>query len=137
LTIGNLTDTGTDGIVITGGSGAVIGSGTSIAQHVADTSHNGYLSSTDWNTFSGKQNALTYVDASTLLAAGLAANTPITLPGSASFNSATAADIGIIVNGLWKEITRDFITVGSAPYTQIQFNYTLTNDTVLRVKQVK
>ncbi len=54
LTIGNLTDAGTDGITVTGGTGAVIGSGTSISQHVADTTHNGYLSSTDWNTFNGK-----------------------------------------------------------------------------------
>lgn len=50
-TTGNLTDAGTDGITITNGTGAVLGSGTSIAQHVADTTHNGYLSSTDWNTF--------------------------------------------------------------------------------------
>lgn len=55
VTTGNLTDAGTDGIVITGGTGAVLGSGTSIAQHVADTTHSGYLSSTDWNTFNGKQ----------------------------------------------------------------------------------
>lgn len=59
LTIGNLTDAGTDGIVITGGTGAVIGSGTSIAQHVADTTHNGYLSSTDWNTFNSKAPSFT------------------------------------------------------------------------------
>lgn len=51
LTKGNLTDAGTDGITITGGTNAVIGSGTSISQHVADATHNGYLSSTDWNTF--------------------------------------------------------------------------------------
>ena len=51
-TTGNLTDAGTDGIVITNGTGAVLGTGTSIAQHVADATHNGYLSSTDWNTFS-------------------------------------------------------------------------------------
>ena len=51
LTTGNLTDAGTDGIVVTGGTGAVIGTGTSLAQHVADVSHNGYLSSTDWSTF--------------------------------------------------------------------------------------
>lgn len=61
LTLGNLTDAGTDGIVITGGTGAIIGSGASIAQHVADTTHNGYLSSTDWNTFNNKQPAGTYV----------------------------------------------------------------------------
>jgi hypothetical protein len=59
LTLGNLTDVGTDGITVTGGSGAVVGSGTSISQRVADTTHNGYLSSTDWNTFNGKQAALT------------------------------------------------------------------------------
>lgn len=50
---GNLTDAGTDGIVVTGGTGALVTSA-SIAQHVADTTHNGYLSSTDWNTFNGK-----------------------------------------------------------------------------------
>lgn len=59
LTIGNLTDAGTDGIVVTGGTAAVIGTGTSIAQHVADSTHNGYLSSTDWSTFNAKQAALT------------------------------------------------------------------------------
>lgn len=51
---GNLTDAGTDGIVITGGTGAVNGAGTSIAQTKADSTHNGYLSSTDWSTFNGK-----------------------------------------------------------------------------------
>lgn len=60
LTFGNLTDVGTDGITITGGTGAVIGSGTSISQHVADATHNGYLSSVDWNTFNNKQAALTF-----------------------------------------------------------------------------
>lgn len=59
LTIGNITDVGTDGISITGGTGAVIGTGVSISQQVADSTHNGYLSSTDWNTFNGKQNTIT------------------------------------------------------------------------------
>lgn len=59
LTLGNLTDVGTDGITITGGTGAVVGSGTSISQHVSDTTHSGYLSSTDWNTFNGKANVNT------------------------------------------------------------------------------
>lgn len=60
LTFGNLSDVGTDGITITGGTGAVIGSGTAISQHVADATHNGYLRSTDWNTFNSKQSALTF-----------------------------------------------------------------------------
>jgi hypothetical protein len=62
LTIGNLTDAGTDGLTITGGTGSIIGSGTSLSQHVADASHNGYLSSTDWTTFNGKQGSLTLGD---------------------------------------------------------------------------
>lgn len=62
---GNLTDAGTDGIVVTAGNGAVVGSGTSLAQHVADSTHNGYLSSTDWSTFNGKQAAGNYITALT------------------------------------------------------------------------
>ncbi len=54
LTIGNLTDVGTDGITVTGGAGSVIGSGTSISQHVADSSHSGYLSAADWAIFNNK-----------------------------------------------------------------------------------
>jgi hypothetical protein len=48
VTTGDLTDVGTDGITVTGGTDAVVGSGTSLSQHVADTSHSGYLSSADW-----------------------------------------------------------------------------------------
>jgi len=76
---GNLTDVGTDGIVISNGSGAVIGSGTSLAQHVSDTTHNGYLSSTDWNTFNGKQPAGSYV----------AGASNLTTPGSVPYVSAS------------------------------------------------
>lgn len=60
VTSGNLTDAGTDGIAVTGGTSAVLGSGTSIAQHVADTTHNGYLVAADWNAFNGKQSSLTF-----------------------------------------------------------------------------
>lgn len=66
LTLTDLTDAGTDGITITNGTGAVIGaSPVTISQHVADTTHNGYLSSTDWNTFNGKQASGNYITALT------------------------------------------------------------------------
>lgn len=65
---------------------------------------------------------------------GLAANTTITLPASGSFTSSVGADILVIVNGLVKEITNDYITVGSVPYTQIQFNYALPNNTTVQFK---
>jgi len=61
LTIGNFTDStsAADGITVTNGTGAVIGSGTSIAQAQSSGSQNGYLSSTDWTTFNNKQATIT------------------------------------------------------------------------------
>ena len=93
LTQGNLTDAGTDGIVITGGTNAVWGSGTSIAQHVADSTHNGYLSSTDWSTFNSKQAAFTIgaLDAQTANAQGLSF-----VANVLSQQSATAAFPGLV-----------------------------------------
>lgn len=82
VTTGNLSDAGTDGIIVTNGLGAVLGSGTSLAQHVADTTHNGYLSSTDWNTFNGKQAAGNYITA-------LTGDVTATGPGSVAATLAT------------------------------------------------
>jgi hypothetical protein len=80
LTLGHLTDTGTDGITVTGGTGAVVGTGTSFAQHAADSTHNGYLASTDWATFTAKQAAGAY----------LTGNQTITLSGDVTGTGATA-----------------------------------------------
>lgn len=57
LTFGNLTS-GTAAVTVTGGAGAVIGSGTSISIQTASGSQTGLLSSTDWTNFNNKQNAL-------------------------------------------------------------------------------
>lgn len=65
LPTGALSDVGTDGITVGNGTGAVIGSGTTISQHVSDTTHSGYLSSSDWNTFNGKQASGNYLTALT------------------------------------------------------------------------
>ncbi len=83
-TVGNLTDTGTDGITVTGGSSSVLGSGTSISQHVADTTHSGYLATADWNTFNGKQASGSYLTA-------LTGDVTASGPGSAG---ATLANVG-------------------------------------------
>ena len=92
LTFGNLTDAGTDGITVTGGTGSVIGSGTSVSQHVADTTHAGYLASADWNTFNGKQAAGNYVTAGT-------GDATFSGPGSAAVTLATVnSNIGSFTN---------------------------------------
>ena len=62
LTKGNLTETTSSILTISGGTNAVIGSGTTIAVSQADASTSGYLSSTDWNTFNDKEPALTKGD---------------------------------------------------------------------------
>ena len=59
LTSGNLTEATSSVLTITGGTGAVLGSGTSIQVKQASTSISGFLSSTDWNTFNNKQATLT------------------------------------------------------------------------------
>jgi len=82
ITTGNFTDAGTDGITVTSGTGAVLGSGTSIAQHVADTSHSGYLLDTDWNTFNGKQASGNYITA-------LTGDATASGPGSSAITFAT------------------------------------------------
>lgn len=86
LTFGNLTDVGTDGITIGSGTGAVIGSGTTISQHVADATHNGYLSSADWSTFNSKQASGSYI---TSLTGGVTASGP----GSAAATVVTNANL--------------------------------------------
>lgn len=59
LTIGNLTESTSSVLTITGGTGSVIGSGTTIQIKKATGSQDGYLASSDFTTFAGKQNAIT------------------------------------------------------------------------------
>ena len=59
FTSGNLTEATSSVLTFTGNSGAVVGTGTTIQVKQATTSVSGYLSSTDWNTFNGKQAAVT------------------------------------------------------------------------------
>ena len=59
LTFGNFTEATSSVLTITGGTNAIIGSGLSVQVKQANTTNNGFLSSTDWNTFNSKQSALT------------------------------------------------------------------------------
>lgn len=71
--------------------------------HVADTTHNGYLSSTDWNTFNGKQPAGSYALQSTTLTA----SSPLTGGGDLSTNrsfgcqAASASQAGCLSSTDW------------------------------------
>ena len=54
ITSGNLTETGSSILTITGGAGAVLGSGTTIQVNQANSTQSGFLSNTDWSTFNSK-----------------------------------------------------------------------------------
>lgn len=62
LTFGNLTEITSSVLTISGGTGSVIGSGTTIQVSQAGVATSGYLSSTDWNTFNNKQPAGNYAN---------------------------------------------------------------------------
>lgn len=114
--LGNLTDAGTDGIIITGGTGSVIGS-VSIAQTLSDATHNGYLSSTDWSTFNGKQAAGNYITAltgdATASGPGSAALTLATVNGNVgTFASVTVNAKGLVTAAA--ALTGDATTSGAA-----------------------
>jgi hypothetical protein len=62
-TSGNLTETGSNVLTITGGINSVLGSGATVQVKQAGSSQNGFLSSTDWTTFNNK---LSSVDTSNI-----------------------------------------------------------------------
>lgn len=59
LTFGNLSESTSSVLTITGGTGAVVGGAATIQVKQASGSQAGYLSSGDWTTFNGKQSAIT------------------------------------------------------------------------------
>jgi len=85
---GDLTTT-TAGVSITGGTGAVIGTGTTVNIATASSTATGLLSSTDWTTFNGKENVLTF-------------STPLSRSGNAvSIGQATSTTSGYLSSTDW------------------------------------
>ncbi len=138
LTLGNLTDAGTDGITITGGTGAVAGSGTSISQHVADSGHNGYLSASDWSTFNNKLspsqfNYITNSDAETNTVgwnlyndsgnttSAYLVNQDLTFTSALSGNGGNGVEIEYIYNASFTASSPN-INVISPTHVQVQWN---------------
>ena len=87
VTKGDLTETTSDVLTITEGTGAVIGSGLTIEVDQADTTNAGYLSSTDWNTFNNKEGALSK--------SNLTASSPVSISNTPQIIGSSAADISI------------------------------------------
>jgi len=103
LTKGNLTESTSAVLTITGGTGAVIGTGTSIQVSQSSSTTSGYLSSTDWNTFNSKSGA---------------AFKTISVSGQSDIVADTADDTLTIVAGtgvtLTTNATTDTLTITNA-----------------------
>jgi hypothetical protein len=102
LTKGNLTETTSSILTITGGTTAVIGTGTTIEVAKATSTTNGYLSSIDWNVFNNKGSGTV---------TSIATSSPIT--GGTITGSGT---IGI------QDAAADGTTKGAATFTASDFN---------------
>lgn len=92
IVTGVLTAQGSSPVEVNGASGTPASGAVTISLPVADTSDNGYLSSTDWTTFNGKQPALslikgTYVDGDlcTYTSSGTLLNCNTMVSGSAAY----------------------------------------------------
>ena len=81
---GNLTEAVSSVLAITGGTGAVIGGGTTVQVVLASAGVSGYLSGTDWSTFNAKQTAGNYLTA-------LTGDVTATGPGSVAATIAAGA----------------------------------------------
>lgn len=120
LNITNLTDVGTDGISITNGTGSVIGSSAvTIAQQVADATHNGYLSSGDWVNFNGKGTVTSVGGTSPIVSSG--GTTP-----SISIPQANATTNGYLSSGDWTSFTNK----GNGTVTSVGTGTGLTGGTI-------
>jgi len=137
LTKGNLTEATSSVLTITGGTGAVIGSGTSIEVKQASGSVNGYLSSTDWSTFNGKQaqlNGTGFVkasgtiisyDNSTYLTTSSAASTYVPYTGATS--SVTLGNYSITAAGGFYIDTKNYLYEGQIRITDLVNKYNYLN----------
>lgn len=123
---GNLTETGSGILTITGGTNAIVGTGTTIQVKQANGSQSGFLSSGDWTTFNNKLGSIDtgnisnfYLKVRSLNSAGTGvsynSNTGvITNSGVTSLNGNTGAltmDTGYINNFYLK--TRGLLSAGS------------------------
>ncbi len=106
---GNLTTT-TSGLSVTGGAGAVIGTGATINIQNANGTQPGLLTAADWTTFNNKQNAFTPAN---LLIRGNSGGTA--LVSSQVFDDGVNVGVGTTSPAYKMQVSGSLAAVGSAP----------------------
>jgi hypothetical protein len=117
LTIGNLTS-GTTGVSVSGGTGAVIGSGASVSVQTASGSQPGLLSAADWTAFNGKQSALSFGNlTSSTSALSVTGGTSAVIGSgtSLSIQTASGSQAGLLSSADWTTFNgkQDTLTIGN------------------------
>ncbi|MEI9944971.1 MAG: hypothetical protein WDN26_12240 [Chitinophagaceae bacterium] len=127
ITNGNLTESTSSVLTITGGTSSVLGSGTSIQVKQANTSQNGFLSNTDWNTFNNK---LSSVDTSNISNFHLKVKSLLSAGTGITYNASTGViSSSVSTANLW---SLDGNTTGAVKTFGTLDNYALpfvTNNT--------
>lgn len=119
LSGGNLTESTSSVLTITGGTGAVLGSGTSIQVKKASGSQDGFLGATDFATFAAKQNALTLGD--------LTPGTGLSVSGGSGAVVGAGTTVGI-ASGFYLPTTADQ-TAWNAKESALTFSAPLSRST--------
>jgi len=97
LTKGSLTESTSGVLTITGGTSAVIGSGTTIQVKQASASQSGYLSSTNWSTFNNKQDTI-QGGATSIVSSDLTASRALASDagGKVAVSATTSTELGYV-----------------------------------------
>jgi hypothetical protein len=135
LTFGNLSETGSAVLTITGGNNAVVGSGVTIQIKKASASQDGYLAKEDFAAFNAKQNYAPVYDQRLLLVdtptggpsygimGPILAGTSVSLPLGQTF---VGAELEVYLNGLLLWSGDDYTPTGTpGAYNAVQFAYDL------------
>ena len=123
-------------LTITGGSGAVIGGGTSIQVKQATTSVSGFLSSTDWTTFNNKQATITLTTTGTSGNATFSSNT-LNIPNYGSALSGYLPLTGGTLTGALGGTSATFSANGSSFGSASVGSYPLTIQTNTSEQSIK
>jgi hypothetical protein len=133
LTVSNtLSLSGTDGATLNIGGGGTLGSAAyTAALPAATTSVNGYLTSTDWNTFNGKQAALGFTPYNATNPSGFITSAGTSAACSGNAATATTATTATNLSGGSITTGTNTVSVGTVGGANTQFMGNTTNPAVV------
>jgi hypothetical protein len=115
--IGDLSAISSDGLQVSSGLGAVLGTGTQISQIQSSALNNGFLSSIDWSTFNAKESALTFTQGLTRNINTITNDLSTGIAGGQSAVGGTAASENLRLSST-SNATKGRISIGTGYYEE-------------------